>query len=192
MQGSTRLQVICESILSDKMNKSFCLFSVMIGVLFSGMVAAVDTTSNMITLSVTVVAPTCTISDSQKEQTINLGSWATSHFSKSGDVSANIPFSITLTECPSYGSLSTVFSGVSSSNNSSLLALSEGSTAKNIAIEILNSDGSQLPLNERSSVVSLNSSGEAELSYYSRYVSTDSSITAGTADGVATFIIYYD
>lgn len=155
-------------------------------------VFAADTTSNVITLSVTIVAPTCSVNDNQRDQTINLGTWATSHFGNKGDVTSSVPFSIALTGCPTYGNLTTVFTGTGDEADSGLLALSSDSTAKNIAIAILNADGSALALNEKSHAVSLDSTGNAELSYLSRYVSTGNGVTAGTANGVATFIIYYE
>lgn len=146
-------------------------------------------TSN-IKFTVNIITWSCTISTASQNITVNLGTWDSGLFTAAGTTTTPASFSIALNNCNN-ASVTTSFAGIADQTNSSYLALNSASTAKNVAIELLNSDKSLLALNKESNAVTVNSSGNATMNFYANYVTTASSVQAGTADADATFTINY-
>lgn len=63
--------------------------------------------------------------------------------------------------------------------------------AKNVAIELLDSDSSHLAVNTLSRSVTANSNGTASFTFYARYKSLASPVSGGTANASATFSFTY-
>lgn len=137
-----------------------------------------------------IIDTSCIISGSS-EKTVELGKWATKQLLAAGSVTSPVAFSVQLTGCPS-GSAAMMFYGIPDNSNSELLALSQTSSAQNIAIEIRDSNGSRLPLQQQNQEVQINENGDATLSFYANYIATGGNITAGSANADITFSIIYN
>jgi len=150
----------------------------------------VNSSTANIEFTVNIVTWSCTISTSSQDITVNLGDYPDYYFKSAGQTTPAKYFSISLSDCNNT-SVTTTFSGTADSANSHYLALNSNSTAKNIAVEILDNDKTALPLNTESAAVTVDSSGSATLGFWANYISTADSITGGSADADATFTINY-
>ncbi|MGC6061433.1 fimbrial protein [Enterobacter kobei] len=139
----------------------------------------------------TVTAPTCNISAEDKNKTVDLGNWATKQLNKTGDTSIPVAFSLTLTGCP-VGTLTTVFTGDGSPDDSTLLALTKDSTASGVAIEIQDGEHNRIPLGPPGIQSKTDSEGNAELAFYADYVVVTDSVSPGSANADATFTVFYE
>lgn len=149
-------------------------------------------TSAALYLKGTVTEPTCVVSQGSKEQTVYLGDWNTKALNgQIGKVTTAKAFQIYLQGCPS-NTVSIIFNGEKSPLNSELLKLSAGSTAGNIAVEILDSNLTSLPLGQNSQPVKVDTSGIVGLSFYARFKTVATTVHAGIASADATFILAYD
>lgn len=139
----------------------------------------------------TIVALSCDIDINDKDKTVELGSWPTRQLQKAGVRSSPVMFAINLTGCP-VGKISAVFNGKGDSSDNSLLALSEDSTAKNVAIEIQDKNHKRVPLGQSAPYIQVNANGDARLQFYANYFIPANSPTAGSANSGATFTINYE
>lgn len=150
----------------------------------------VNSSEANIKFTVNIITWSCTISTSSQDITVDLGDYPDYYFKSAGQTTPAKYFSISLSDCNNT-SVTTTFTGTANSANSHYLALNSGSTAKNIAVEILDNDKTLLPLNTESSAVTLDSNKSATLGFWANYISTADSITGGSADADATFTINY-
>ncbi|WP_037377504.1 fimbrial protein [Serratia sp. M24T3] len=174
------------------MNKS-ALFSLIIITLTSILCFGCQADSlgmSNVRFSANIVTWSCTISSASQNITVNLGQWNTRSYKSSGITTTPTYFSISLNNCAN-SSVTTTFSGKSDPTNDQYLALDSTSTVENVAIELLDSDKTELPLNKESHAVVVGSSGNATLGFYARYITTAKAVQAGTADAQATFVINY-
>lgn len=143
-----------------------------------------------ISLHGNIIAPACTISEGDDNQTIPLGDWPVKNFngSNGGVKTQPVYFGIALTDCTT-SAAELVFSGKQDSSSAELLALDSDSTAKNVAIEILDAEKNRVALNQTVSTT-IDSSGNGAYSFYANYISTGV-VSAGSANGTVTFIINY-
>jgi major type 1 subunit fimbrin (pilin) len=139
----------------------------------------------------------CTVDVASQDQTVALGSYSKSEFVNLGDVTAAKNFKILLKNCPAaVTSAHVLFSGTPDATNSDLLALTPGAgAATGVAINLLTEDQVSLPLSgDNSYRYTLVSTADNTLEYYAQYKSTvaTSAITAGPANGVASFSVIYN
>ena len=174
------------------MKKRGCVYilSFFIGLLSSGSKA--DSVGQVnIKFTANIINWSCTVNAASQSVAVNLGHWNSNGYKSAGAKTTPIYFSIGLNSCNS-NSVTATFSGTAESTNTEYLALSADSTAKNIAIEILNSDKTLLPLNSASNATSVDSSGNATLGFYANYITTAATVQPGTANADATFTLNYD
>lgn len=140
----------------------------------------------------------CSVSTKSANQTVQLGQYRTAMFTKVGDTSALIPFTIVLNDCdPSVAQTAAVsFSGQADAVNNSLLAIASSentSTAKGVGIEIL--DEASNPLKPDGGVTSVAHTlfeGTNTLNFSARYKATAATTSPGQANADATFIMKYE
>ncbi|WLI78879.1 type 1 fimbrial major subunit FimA [Kosakonia sp. H02] len=145
-----------------------------------------------------LVHAACALSMRSSTQTVTLGYYRTSSFSKIGDTTPSVPFSLMVNECDhSVASTASVaFSGRADARDSSLLSLSSGSngaSATGVGIEIL--DTTSKPLKPDGASFSAAQSlvgGSNTLRFSARYKATAAVATAGQANADATFIMKYE
>ena len=139
-----------------------------------------------------ITADACTASAESQDLSVSLGTVSATSFSAAGDKSSPTKFTINLSDCPSsITAVSVKFDGISDTTSSNLLKLDSGSTATGVGVEISDVTGTPLPLHTASSPYAIAQDGTAALDFVGRYVSTTSSVGAGTADATAQFSINY-
>jgi minor fimbrial subunit len=138
-----------------------------------------------------IVDFTCVAEGSDSDKIVKLGTWPTKQLRTTGSRTQPMPFTLKLTGCPP-GSASITFSGKVNGSDSGLLALNDGSTANNVAVEILDGDKTRLALQQASQPVTVDAQGNAELSFYANYIATADNPQPGRADADATFMINYN
>jgi type 1 fimbria pilin len=138
-----------------------------------------------------IVDRTCTVAPESKSIDVALGTWGTKNIINIGDQTRPIPFSIRLLDCTAKN-VSVSFDGPKYATNPQFLALSNESTAKNVAIQILNKDRLQLPMETLTSPVNINNSKNLELIFFANYIAIGKNVSAGSANSTANFILNYD
>ena len=122
---------------------------------------------------------------------VTLGTWPTKQLRTTGSRTQPMPFTLKLTGCPP-GAASITFSGKADGSDSGLLALNDGSTAGQVAVEIRDADKTRLDLQQASQPVTVDAEGNAVLSFYANYIATADNPQPGRADADATFMINYN
>ncbi|MGL4859506.1 MAG: fimbrial protein, partial [Enterobacteriaceae bacterium] len=112
-----------------------------------------------------------------------------------GAVTPVVPFNLVLSPCGKTATAVKVgFSGQADSDNSTLLKLDSSATAAGMAIQILDSHQTPLPLNSPSSGLNWTtlSPGQSNiLSFYARLMATRVPVTAGHIRGTALFVLEF-
>ncbi|MDX5627702.1 MULTISPECIES: fimbrial protein [unclassified Brenneria] len=144
-------------------------------------------------LTATLVSNSCAVSVASQEQTVNMGTLAAKQFSAGKAGADPVRFAVNLERCGSaVSSVSATFSGTADANDSTLLALNSESTAAHVGIAILDKDRNRIPLGGASEQYPLTAGvSNAQLVFYGQYVATQDSVTAGSANGDATFTLTY-
>ncbi len=155
------------------------------------MSSAVADEEGLLTLKGTVIEQACTVDPSDENKMVELGEWSTRKISSPGGHSEPVDFTIKLTGC-SAGGVTLTFTGETDTNDNSLLALNNESTASGVAVEIMDSAHQRLPLNEESKPVDVDDNGNVRLNFSARYISTSDRVTAGTANADSLFTLSYD
>lgn len=159
--------------------------------LFSAQYAnAADGTINF-TGSITDTA--CTVNTSSTNQTVALGTVSSTSFSGAGSTASSSRFTIELTTCPSAVNTAKVrFDGPTATGNSSILGLNAGQSATNVGVAIYEQNSTTLiPVGTASAGVTLSSTGTNEMVYIAKYMATDTTVGAGSANATTTFTITY-
>ncbi|AXW86077.1 hypothetical protein AU512_12285 [Lonsdalea iberica] len=155
--------------------------------------ARADLGSTNLQFSATLLSNSCAVSVGSQEQTVNMGTLATKQFAVNKTGAAPVRFVVNLESCGSAASsVTATFSGTADTNDSTLLALNSGSTATHVGIAILDKDRQRIPLGNASEQYPLTAgASNAQLVFYGQYIATQSSVTAGTANGDVTFTLNY-
>jgi type 1 fimbria pilin len=161
-------------------------------------VQAVDSSMANLKITGTVLAESCDVAASSKNQTVNLGDVNANTFNGVGDTSASKPLNIELTGCSdSIKGTTVTFSGTADSKDSTLVALSDTSgvgskgMATGVGVQIQDAaTQAVLPLNKVAPLHSL-SVGDNTLRYLLRYKSTAATVTAGNANAVLYYTLDY-
>lgn len=174
------------------MNKKLLAAVMLVGSTFSVVVNAADGTINF-TGSITDAA--CTITPSTMNQTVTLGSVATSALNGVGSTAAPSRFDIVLSSCPATATKASVkFDGPSDATNSTLLALTTSTgVATGVGIGLFEQDAAtQIPVGGTSAAKNLSTTADTTFSFIAKYVATSATVVAGTADAVSDFSVTYN
>lgn len=146
------------------------------------------------TLTGTIGASGCTISDENKNLDIPMGDYPITDFKGPGSATAPVDFQLSL-NCPTVGTsvkVTTTSNGGAQNAANGVLNLSNGSTATGLGLQLLKSDGTTpLPLNTQ---IDFGKTTTAETTYklYARYLQVAETVTSGTANAMATFTLNYE
>lgn len=149
-----------------------------------------------------IIEAGCQINGSvTSSQEVKLGEVSKTAFAgTAGTTAATTKFSLVLTACPAdlLGKpVAVKYDGTPDTLNNDYLQITGYGTddiAKGVAIQLLNSDNSELPLGTESKSVTLASDAaeETNLDFFARYIATEDEVTAGNADGVVNFTLTYN
>lgn len=140
-----------------------------------------------------LLSNTCAVSPNTREQTVNLGTWASRQFF-AGPTPETTPikFNIELTNCGAAAKgINITFNGNTDNNNSELFALNATSTAANVGVRIRDENSQKIIPGVKTSLHTLSGNNEKTLTFYGQYVATDSFVTPGTANADVTFEMEY-
>ncbi|WP_418112709.1 fimbrial protein [[Enterobacter] lignolyticus] len=132
---------------------------------------------------------------SNNTMSVDMGRIARTSFQSAGDESDSTKFTIKLINCPATVTSAKVkFDGANDQNNSDLLAITQGaSSADGVAIKLMTADKTLLGLNQVNSYsYPLVSAADNNLDFYAAYKSTQTAVTAGLANSVASFTVNYN
>lgn len=175
-----------------KKNHLFLAFLVCL----SSAVAHADDSSYNVKFTGTIVAETCDVDVSSKNQSINIGTFSTADFPTVGSTTIFKPVDISLKNCTQGISGAKVFfTGTEDSDDPSLLALEDtdgtGQMASGVGVEILDVNQKTVPINNVESDLYTLTKGKNTLAFYLRYKSTQPTIKAGNATAVMYFDLQY-
>ncbi|HDS3816459.1 TPA: type 1 fimbrial protein [Morganella morganii] len=140
-----------------------------------------------------IIDSACTLKGVGTAINVPMGKLSSADFTAAGDTSAAQKFTIVMTNCPAAVTATVNFDGKPDASDPALLGLSgAGTAAKGVAIQLMSSDKTLLPLNTTSIPYSLNATGDNELVFFARYKSTEKTITAGDANATANFSVVYN
>lgn len=133
-------------------------------------------------------------------QTVKLGEVAKAAFAAAGDTAATTEFTLVLSGCPDEllgKPVSVKYDGTPDTTNNDYLQLTgygASDVASGVAIQLLNANGTALPLGSASTPVIINADAaeSTNLDFFARYVATAAAVSAGTADGSANFTLTYN
>lgn len=145
-----------------------------------------------------LVNAACAVNTKSADQIVYLGQYRTAKFTKVGDTTVNIPFTIQLNDCdPAVAKTASVaFTGQIDATDDTLLAVSSGSNdnaAKGVGIEILDNKSSTLtPDGASFSAAQALIEGSNTLNFAARYKATAATTQPGQANADATFVMKYE
>ncbi|WP_313448766.1 fimbrial protein [Atlantibacter hermannii] len=172
------------------MTSKLTLAVVLAAMSMSASVLAADGTVNF---TGTITDKACTVDTGSKNQTVDMGTVATTAFGAKGDTAAAKSFTIKLTTCPTdvtTNGAAVRFDGMAKDGDPSVLALDAASVATDVGIQIKDNANKVVRLFENSSVYTL-VQGDNNLNFTARYISTADTVGAGTANSSAQFTIIY-
>lgn len=170
-----------------------------LALVMSGLSAGAMASDNTVNFTGEIVDTPCVVApvagDGQIQ--VELNQVKSSVFTQAKDTSPDVGFTIVLDQCTTdtLKSANVTFSGSQDSNDNTLLAIQNQSgdtrqMATGVGIEIANNDGTAIPMGTAGSDISL-VDGSNQLMFKAHYKSTAAKVTAGRADGQATFQIAY-
>ncbi|MDK9586398.1 fimbrial protein [Lelliottia wanjuensis] len=160
-----------------------------------GCPAYADLAQINLTMTGTIVDSTCDIDTNSKNQTVHIGSFATTDFKSVGSVSVDAPFTIVLKKCSSMiKNAGILFTGTTGSDPT-LLSLTDtsggGNIASGVAVQVLDKDKKPVAINSSSPLNYALKSGDNTLNFSLRYKSTLATVTPGNATAVLYFSVEY-
>ncbi|NIY48196.1 type 1 fimbrial major subunit FimA [Cedecea colo] len=173
--------------------------------LLSGSAYAADPVSTPVTVNGgtvhfkgELVNAACSVSTQSDSQIVKLGQYRTAAFTKAGDTSAQIPFTIVLNDCDSTvaATAAAAFAGQADAIDPTLLAVNSSdnsTTATGVGIQILDRASKVLPPDGATFSTAQNLNGGVNtLPFTARYKATAAKATAGRANADATFVMKYE
>lgn len=154
---------------------------------------AMASTDGTVKFNGEIVDTPCVVSTDSTDQTVTLGKVKSSTFAAVKDTSADQGFSIKLEECDASvkKTANVIFTGSQDSTDNTLLAISNvAGAATGVGIEIMNNDGTAIPMGEAGADNTLQN-GENTLNFKAHYKSTAASVTPGVANSQADFQVTY-
>lgn len=168
--------------------------------LLSGIASANTVNGGRINFEGELVSAACAVDMSSMNQTIQMGQVRTASFTTAGATSGAIPFDIKLTGCDTAltgtpaapQTVAVSFVGVASAMNPNALAISGGAgTATGIGIQILDSTSTAVSLDGTPGNTHVIDRTTMSIPFQASYISTEPTVTAGTANATATFALTY-
>lgn len=154
-----------------------------------------------------IVDTTCEVTSDTADQIVPLGKVSKNAFSGVGSLASPQKFSIKLENCPAtYTQAAVRFDGTEARRRrrpeSGYAAYSrqprdftgtgQAIAATGVGIRIFNqSDNSQVKLYNDSAYTAIDAEGKAEMKFIARYVATNATVTAGTANADSQFTVEY-
>ncbi|BBG29473.1 fimbrial protein [Zymobacter palmae] len=153
----------------------------------------VEAADVLIRVTGNVKVNTCELSSAAQEMTVPMKSALLGKARyQIGDVFEPTLFTIGIAKCNSATAKARVtFSGTASTQDSQVLALSEGG-ASGLGIQLRDAQGTLVGLNQPSSAYALLPDITNTLTFTARYVATDTVLQPGQADAVVDFAIEYE
>lgn len=141
----------------------------------------------------TLVSSACSVSTDSMNKTVNLGIWATKQFVETPTPPQLVRFTINLEDCgPAASGVKLSWNGTQHASNKELFALTSGSTATNVGVELLDFNRKRIPPGYTTPAYGLTAnSSSLSIPFYARYVRSGGTVTAGTANSMATFTLNY-
>lgn len=138
----------------------------------------------------------CSVSTESADFTVDLMKNSAKQFTSVGNTTPNVPFKIILTDCSdSTTGVKVLFSGNADDNNNTLLKLDEiSSGAAGMAVEILDGQGQQLPINSANANlnwIKIQSNKDNILPFSARLKTTYIPIRSGLVNATATFTLEF-
>lgn len=138
----------------------------------------------------------CTISTESKDFTVDLMKNSTKQFNSVGSSSPAVPFAILLTDCSDATSgVKVLFSGTADDDNRALLKLEQSTaSAAGMAVEILDGQGQELPLNASNATqnwITIQPSQNNALPFAARLKTTRLPVRPGLVSASATFTLEF-
>lgn len=167
----------------------------------TGLASSVMAQDGQVNFTGKIIEAGCKINGSVTDtQDVKLGEVVRTAFTAAGDSAATTKFSLVLTDCPTELAnkpVSVKYDGTPDSVNNDYLQLTgygDATVASGVAIQLLNADGSELPLGTASKAVTIASDAAAEttLDFFARYIATDASVKSGDANGSVNFTLTYN
>lgn len=156
---------------------------------------AANAADGTINFTGTILDSACTVDTSTANQSVNLGKVVKSAFEAKGSVAAATRFNIILNNCPdSVTSASVKFDGAADANDSSILSLASGQTAKGVGVAFYEEDEvTPIPLATASKSLNLNTveKNSNKMTFIAKYKATMDKVVAGTANAASDFTISY-
>ncbi|HIE4240202.1 TPA: fimbrial protein [Serratia marcescens] len=142
----------------------------------------------------TLVSNACTVSTDSANKTVNLGVWATRQFAETPTPPSLVRFTISLEDCgPAASGVKVSWSGTPHASNNELFALTgDAGVAKNVGVELLDWNRKRIAPGYTTPAYGLTANtSSVSIPFYARYVRAGGSVTAGTANSMATFTLSY-
>ncbi|CAI8854970.1 putative major fimbrial subunit LpfA [Pseudomonas chlororaphis] len=174
------------------MKKSLIAAALLAGSAIATMANAADGTINF-TGNITDAA--CTVTANTANQTVTMGTVASSALNAVGATAAPSRFNIVLTACPVTATSATVkFDGPADAANSSLLALTNtAGVATGVGIGLYEKDAvTQIPVGGASASQALSTTADTTFEFFAKYVATNATVVAGSANAVSDFTVIYN
>lgn len=166
----------------------FCIISSFI---FCHQAAAYDV---LVNINGEIASNGCIVSAASQQITLDFGNVSIKQFYASGIHFLKRPLVISLEKCGHNATAVKVsFQGAPDSKNSKLLQLTQGpGVAMGLAIEILDMNRDIVPINTQTSALTINHlAPNNDLLFYAQYRSTAITVTPGTANATANFVLEY-
>ncbi|WP_337264089.1 MULTISPECIES: fimbrial protein [unclassified Serratia (in: enterobacteria)] len=143
-----------------------------------------------------VIDQACEVNGGSNTLTVTMGNVAKSALAVPGNTAAATAFTLNVKNCPSTtdGNVQVSFDGKNVDGNTEVLALTNAGTpgvAKGVGIQLYDKSQNKLPLNTASTTYAL-SNGDATLDFVARYIATNATVEAGSADAAVNFTIIYN
>ncbi|AZC31143.1 fimbrial protein [Pseudomonas chlororaphis] len=174
------------------MKKSLTAVALLTGCAFAGMANAADGTINFIG---NITDAACTVTANTANQTVTLGTVQSSALNSVGATAAPTRFNIVLTSCPANVNNATIkFDGPANPANSSLLALTNtAGVATGVGIGLYEQDAvTQIPVGGTSASQALSTTADTTFNFIAKYVATNATVVAGSANAVSDFTVTYN
>lgn len=132
-----------------------------------------------------------TNNENKTEGTVQLGTWMTQAFSKTGEKTEATPFTIGLSGCPAtLGKARVTFGGTEHDDNADLYKVDN---ATGVGIGITGSATSETFYrpNTEADGIELGKDNRGQKTYFARYMTTSDTVTPGTANADVTVTVQY-
>ncbi|MDU6923033.1 fimbrial protein [Franconibacter helveticus] len=157
---------------------------------------AVTTGEGQVNFTGEILESGCDVVNTQSSPlTVDLGKISKTVFTGVGSSANSTTFSLQLKNCPvTVTKASITFGGTADTSNTNVLALTAGTgVAAGVGVQLLDSTGAPLNLYTASADYALTTGTTTNnLTFGARYIQTDATVTAGTANASSTFTVAYN